>query len=219
MADEGCEVLARLLPGLGRHELELVERYSAPATVRSGRTLVYQGDEASAAFLLVAGKLRPVRIKGSSSTPFEDLLPGSWPCLAEAMLGRTCLLNMLASGDCTLRRFGHYNLAALLREPWFKELALGVLARSLYCVYGAMEASNATERVARALAARSTVQADADAKTLRLELGQAELAESTGLTRETVNRSLARLERAGIVETERGAVLVYDIEGLRTYEE
>ena len=91
MADEGCEVLARLLPGLGRHELELVERYSAPT--------------------------------------------------------------------------------------------------------------------------------DADGKTLRLELGQAELAESTGLTRETVNRSLARLERAGIVETERGAVLVYDIEGLRTYEE
>ena len=76
------------------------------------------------------------------------------------------------------------------------------------------------QRHAQARASADCARADlapAARRTVHLALTQAELAAAAGLARETVNRVLGRLEAAGFVETGRGEVLVYDLEGLRDW--
>jgi CRP-like cAMP-binding protein len=120
---------------------------------------------------------------------------------------------------CELRRFGGFNLAALRMEGWFKDMLCERLAGDHYALYRQLDASSSTERVALALAAFCAGTATGAGGTLRVELNQGDLAESVGMTRETVNRCLKRLEAAGLLETERGSVLVYDLAALRDWED
>jgi CRP-like cAMP-binding protein len=197
-------------------ELEaLLARYSGERTLRQGKALYYQGDEAEAAWLVASGRLRKLRIHGETSQAIGDLMPGAWLCLPELYLGLPCLADVVAVEESTLRRFSRYNLFELLREPGFKDLALGEMARDCYGLHGFLLPAGADETVARAIAGMAGAAAGS---TLRLALTQSEVAEAAGLARETVNRSLRRLEALGFIETGRGEILVYDLEGLRDYE-
>ena len=174
----------------------------------------------------MSGRIRPYRLKGGSSAALDDAVPGSWLGLAEAYLDLPYLADTLAVESSELRRFGRYNLFELLKEPRLKDLALGVLAREHYFLHDRLDASSATEKVARVVCARSGVPASpatageaGEAGTLRLAMTQGDIAEASGLARETVNRCLRRLEEAGLLETSRGEILVYDLRGLRAYEE
>lgn len=204
------------LPGLDAGLGALVLRYSTEAHVRSGRALCYQGDPAEAAYILTRGRIRPLRLHGSASSPLRDMGPGSWLYLPEAWLGLSCMADTLAVEACELRKISLYNLAALRREPVFVELAAGLMARSHYELYGQLEAVSAAERVARAVAAACSGK---EGPTVSLELSQSALADSLGLSRETVNRCLKRLEDAGFLETARGCLLVYDVDGLKAWED
>lgn len=216
MGAEGLGVERPLLPGLPSELGALVLRYSAEARVRPGWALCYQGDPAEAAYILTRGRMRPLRMHGSASQPLRDLGPGAWLYLPEAWLGLSCMADSLALEACELRKISLYNLAALRRDPGFVELAAGIMARSHYELYGQLESVSAAERVARAVAAACSGK---EGPTVSLELSQASLADSLGLTRETVNRGLKRLEAAGFLETVRGGILVYDAEGLRAWED
>ncbi|MDP3177547.1 MAG: hypothetical protein Q8M76_06560, partial [Spirochaetaceae bacterium] len=81
------EALAAALPGMGGEALALAARYSSETFVRGGRALYYQGDEGSSAYLILAGRIRPLRIKGGSSIPLDEATRGSWLGLTEAYLG------------------------------------------------------------------------------------------------------------------------------------
>lgn len=52
----------------------------------------------------------------------------------------------------------------------------------------------------------------------RLEIAQSELGFLTGLSRQTVNQALQRLERNGLLRLEYGALTVLSLEGLRRFE-
>ncbi|HTX71598.1 MAG TPA: Crp/Fnr family transcriptional regulator, partial [Rectinemataceae bacterium] len=214
--------LRTVLPNLARDRIELVGRFSAPAQLRANRALFYQGDEGEAAFLVLSGRVRLLRLKGGVTTALRDCTAGSWFGLAETSLDLPRPCDALAVEASVLRRIGRYNLAELLREAWFKDLALHVLAREQYLLYDQLDSAGAIERVARALVSRSGVgfaEGPDSRATLRIPTTQAELAGMTGLSRETVNRSLRRLESLGFLETSRGEILVYDLPGLRAYED
>lgn len=196
---------------------ELLERYSSAQQVRAGRALWYQGDVPEEACLVVSGRLRRIRVHGKDSQALGDAAKDSWLGLAELYLGLPCLTDLVAVEASTLRRFGRRNFFELLREPEFKDLVLGELAREHYLVHSALMPAGADEVVARAIAGMAGASAAGATGTIRLALTQSELAEAAGLARETVNRSLRRLEEAGLVETGRGEILVYDLGGLRGF--
>jgi CRP-like cAMP-binding protein len=197
---------------------ELYGRYSAPRELRAGRALVYQGDAAEAAWLVETGRLRRIRLHGERSQAIGESGSGSWLCLAELYLDLPCLADIVALERVTLRRFSRFNFFELLREPAFKDLVLKELALGLYALHDSLMPSGADEVVARAVAAQAAAACGGQRGTLRATLTQSGLAEATGFTRETVNRSLRRLEAQGFLETGRGEILVYDLEGLRRYE-
>jgi len=231
------------LPSPDRVALEgLLLRYSSERRLRQGKALYYQGDEAEAAYRVKSGRIRLLRVHGGDSQVSGEPGPGSWLCLAEACLGLPCLADAVALEACELERFSLYNFHELLREPVFKDLVIGELARGTYLLNAAIGSGGADERVARALvraceeapggagatdgaldragatlAAAPETPAKPPRRTVHLALTQVELAAAAGLARETVNRVLGRLEAAGFVETGRGEVLVYDLEGLRDW--
>jgi CRP-like cAMP-binding protein len=216
------------LPSPDRVALEgLLLRYSSERRLRQGKALYYQGDEAEAAYRVKSGRIRLLRVHGGDSQVSGESGPGSWLCLAEACLGLPCLADALALEACELERFSLYNFHELLREPVFKDLVIDELARGTYLLNAAIGSGGADERVARTLV-RACEEAPGGAgapemagkpprRTVHLALTQVELAAAAGLARETVNRVLGRLEAAGFVETGRGEVLVYDLEGLRDW--
>jgi CRP/FNR family transcriptional regulator len=50
-----------------------------------------------------------------------------------------------------------------------------------------------------------------------IEATQAQIAQLAGASRESASRFLAKLERAGLISTGRGKVLVHDPDALRNY--
>ncbi|MCX8004530.1 MAG: Crp/Fnr family transcriptional regulator, partial [Burkholderiaceae bacterium] len=51
----------------------------------------------------------------------------------------------------------------------------------------------------------------------KLEVSQEEIGYLAGISRQRVNQSLQRLQRAGLLRVEYGAIVIEDLEGLRSY--
>lgn len=191
---------------------ELLARYGPERELRAGKALYYQGDEAEAAWLVLSGRLRKLRIQGGDSAAVGEAGPGSWLGLTEVYLGLPCLLDVLALEGTRLRRYSRFNFFELLREGEFTGLVLGELARENCLLHGFLLPLGAEGTVARTLAA---LAGPGTTGTIRLGITQAGLAEAAGLARETVNRALKTLEDEGYLETGRGEILIYDLGGLR----
>ena len=56
-----------------------------------------------------------------------------------------------------------------------------------------------------------------NASPVLIEATQAQIAQLAGASRESASRFLAKLERAGLISTGRGKVLVHDADALRNY--
>lgn len=198
---------------------ELLARYGPERELRIGKALYYQGDEAEAAWLVLSGRLRKLRIQGRESVAIGEAGPGSWLGLAEVYLGLPCLLDVLALEGVRLRRYSRFNFFELLREAEFKGLVLEELARENYLLHGYLLPLGSGGTVARILVALASGSRGGKGQTVRVVTTQAELAEAAGLARETVNRALKELEDAGLLETSRGEILLYDLGGLAAYED
>jgi len=73
-------------------------------------------------------------------------------------------------------------------------------------------------RVASALLSQVKARSDGDGETdVVIEATQAEIAQLAGASRESASRFLAKLERAGLITTGRGRVVVHEPESLRNY--
>jgi CRP-like cAMP-binding protein len=208
----------------------LLARYASEKRLRQGRALHYQGDEADAVYRLRRGRIRPIRVHGEEATALDELGPGDWLGLAEVYLGLPWLTDALALEDCELERYSRYNFFELLKGASFRDLVLDLLARQHYLIHGRIGPGGAAGKVAQAIlsAARRAGGArqkdggrpageEKGAGTIVIATTQAGLAEATGLARETVNRILGSLEAKGYIETGRGEILVYDLEGLRAW--
>src|SRR5207248_64231 len=75
-------------------------------------------------------------------------------------------------------------------------------------------------RVASALLGQVEARRDGDGDgetPILIEATQAQIAQLAGASRESASRFLAKLERAGLISTGRGKVLVHDPDALRNY--
>jgi len=66
-------------------------------------------------------------------------------------------------------------------------------------------------------ARRADGAADDNGTPVLIEATQAQIAQLAGASRESASRFLAKLERAGLISTGRGKVLVHDPDALRNY--
>jgi CRP-like cAMP-binding protein len=140
----------------------------------------------------------------------EEIGPGSIFGLAECFLGTTYQFDALAVEPCGLLRFGRGSLQRLLLSGEATDVLFRSLAQENIALRGRLDSAGVGERIAAYLLSRS----EGTGKTRVVRTTQERIASAVGAARETVNRRLQDLERAGVLETGRGEILVYRLDEL-----
>jgi CRP/FNR family transcriptional regulator len=225
-ADDTAQLLGRvaLFADLAERELEQLAQVAVPRTYEAGEAVFREGDSGDTCYIVREGSVRVTRRHSDGrSITLAELRPGA--IFGElAMFGsetrsasvealeRTRALAIL-SGD--MRRI-------MLQHP---EIAVNMLAGLADRLRGANERiarqsfQTVAGRVASALL--SQVQARSEngeaGRDVVIEATQAEIAQLAGASRESASRFLAKLERAGLITTGRGRVVVHEPAALRNY--
>lgn len=180
------------LPAAFRNKLPLRE-------VRAGATLFRQGDAVTAIFEVETGRLRLVR-HAIDGHPIVLHTARAGELFAEAALfAKAYHCDAVAVTDSRVRAYPKRALRALLRgNPDHAERFMALLAHQVHAVRARLEERNirsARERVLHHLA----LAAGSDGRTVRLDGTLVDLAVELGLTHEALYRTLAALQREGLI--------------------
>jgi CRP-like cAMP-binding protein len=179
------------------------------STVRqlaADEVLFRQGDKASAIFEVEQGRLRLIRHTiDSHPVTLHTARPGE--LLAEAALFASSYhCDAVAAAPSRVRVYPKRQLRAALRgNPDLAERFMAVLAHQIHALRGRLEERNirsARERLLHHLA----LAADNDGRTVQLEGTLIDLAAEIGLSHEVLYRTLAALERDGIIARTRTGI-------------
>ena len=172
---------------------------------RTGKVLFYQGDRADHAWLLLSGTIRSVMYRSDETSLDLGLLgPGDWLGLPEMLLNGPYLGDAVVMESSRVLGFGQLAFGRLRQNASCAEWLLAELARQQYTLHARVELAQPGQRVARWLLGRC-----GDGRS-PIHCTQDELGQAIGLSRETVNRHLGRLQLDGLVSLGRGCVTVLD---------
>ncbi len=215
--DFGAADLGAADPGAADLGASIISRWATPIQARPGRAIYLQGDPADYCYYLVSGRVSPIRYRADDSRlALEEAGPGSILALAECYLGLSYQSDALALERCQILRLGRGGLERLLETTSSAAFLLRSLARSQVSLHSRLDSASVLERLCAYLLAQgqgsdsgSSDSLGSGRGTKRLTITQEALARAVGATRETVNRHLQGLERAGVLETGRGEILIY----------
>jgi CRP/FNR family transcriptional regulator, cyclic AMP receptor protein len=222
---ESVELLAHvpLFSELSRQELERISRVSVARTFPAGVRVFHEGDHSDACYLVRTGDLRVTREHPDGRAIALATL-GAGDIFGElAMLdGEARSASVETLTDCELLALPAADVRRLLADhPGISVKLIAALTKRL---------RETNERVARQsfqtvpsrvagvlnqLIAEESASAGRQGITIRMT--QADLAQLSGTSRESVSRFLATLERAGVVRVGRGRVTVVEPRRLRAY--
>lgn len=183
----------------------------ARSTVRkleAGRTLFRRGDKASAIFEVEQGRVQLIRhTVDDHPVVMHTALPGQ--LFAEAALfAGSYHCDAVAPVAALVRAYPKRELLAALRaDPAIAERFMATLAHQVHALRARLEERNirsARQRVLHHLSLR----AGDDGRTMRLDGTLVEMAAEIGLTHEALYRTLAALEKGGIVRRTKSAIIL-----------
>jgi CRP/FNR family transcriptional regulator len=224
--EDTARLLARvpLFAGLSERDLAQLAQVAVPRTYESGQAVFREGDSGDTCYVVREGAVRVTRRHSDGRViTLAELRPGS--IFGElAMFGSevrsasvealepTRALAILA-GDMRRIMVQHPEIAVKMLEGLADRLRAAnerISRQSFQTVAG---------RVASALLGQVTARSTDGAldRDIVIEATQAEIAQLAGASRESASRFLAKLERAGLITTGRGRVVVHEPESLRNY--
>lgn len=224
--EETARLLGRapLFADLSERDLEQLAQVAVPRSYEQGETVFREGDSGDTCYVVRDGAVRITRrhSDGRVITLAElrqggifgelAMFGGETRSASVEALEPTRALAILAAD---MRRI-------MLHQP---ELAVKMLEGLAHKLRGANEriARQSFQTVAGRVA--STLLAQVQARTpdggvepeTVIDATQSEIAQLAGASRESASRFLAKLERAGLITTGRGRVVVHEPESLRNY--
>jgi CRP/FNR family cyclic AMP-dependent transcriptional regulator len=228
-AEETARLLARvpLFSGLSERDLHQLAEVAVPRAYLSGESIFREGDSGDTCYIVRSGRVRVTR-RHSDGRVLTLAELGAGQMFGElAMFGGeersasveaiedTRALALLAS-DMRRLLLGHPEIGVKMLAGLADRLRAAnerLTRQSFQTVAG---------RVASALlgqveARRADGAAADNGSPVLIEATQAQIAQLAGASRESASRFLAKLERAGLISTGRGKVLVHDPDALRNY--
>ena len=225
-----------IFEGLSDEELRQVADVAVPRRYQAGEVIFREGDRSNACFIVQTGRVRITRTHpGGRRLTLSELQPGEMfgelsmfdgegrSATVEALEETTALALLEPDIQRLLRAHPEIAVKMLARLASRLRAANEKLARASFQPVAGRVASTLLAQVeARRAEAAAAVDADEGeggipAGEIVIEATQSELAELAGSSRESASRFLADLERAGVVTTGRGRVVVHDPEALRRY--
>jgi CRP-like cAMP-binding protein len=222
-ANDKSGLLARvsLFAGLDRKELDALAAVARTKPLRSRELLFHKGDEGGQVYLVVSGKLKALTTsKEGDDVVFSILGPGE-------VFGEIALLaatqrtaTVTAIDACELLVIDRRDFLSFLRShPEVSIKLLVVLAERLKRVSELVEDTlflNLPVRLAKkfaSLACRYGEPIDGGVR-INLKLSQEEWGDLVGATRESINKQLRAWSQEGIIEVDKGFVLIRQPERL-----
>ena len=208
MAQPGSVDWFERLPRRTRRE---AERFLRRVTLRREKGLYYQEDEARTAYSVVSGEIRLVKWRADGASFLLGRgFPGDWLGLAEAIMEGPYLCDAISASDSELTMVRSTDIPYLMGIEGLGPSLVRELAGGYYPLHDALESGTPELRIVHHLSRLLARRRDAGllAGTPLLITTQEEIAEATGLSRETVNRHLSLLQKDGMIEVSRGRISV-----------
>ena len=224
--EDTAQLLARvpLFSDLALEDLEQLAQVAVPRSYSAGEVVFREGDSGDTCYVVREGAVRVTRRHSDgriitlaelrAGDIFGELamFGGETRSASVEVLAPTRAMAILA-GDLRRILVNHPDIAVKMLEGLANKLreANERIARQSFQTVAGRVASTLLGQVQ----ARSTDgQLDRD---VLIRATQAEIAQLAGASRESASRFLAKLERAGLITTGRGKVIVHDPESLRNY--
>jgi CRP/FNR family transcriptional regulator, cyclic AMP receptor protein len=223
--EETARLLARvpLFADLSERDLAQLAQVAVPRSYDTGEAVFREGDTGDTCYVVRDGAVRVTRrhsdgrvitlaeLRAGSIFGELAMFGGETRSASVEVLEPTRALAILA-GDMRRLMIQHPEIAVNMLEGLANRLRDAnerISRQSFQTVAG---------RVASALLAQAKARSDGEGeRDVIIEATQAEIAQLAGASRESASRFLAKLERAGLITTGRGRVIVQDPESLRNY--
>ena len=224
-ADDTARLLSQvpLFASLSERDLDQLAQVAVPRSYDAGDTVFREGDAGDTCYVVRDGSVRVTRRHSDgrvitlaelhAGQIFGELamFGGETRSASVETLEPTRALAILA-GDLRRLMLGHPEIAVKMLEGLatrLRDTNERVARQSFQTVAG---------RVASALLSQVKARSDGDSqRDVVIDATQAEIAQLAGASRESASRFLAKLERAGLITTGRGRVVVHEPESLRNY--
>lgn len=209
-----------LLASISRDDLQALARAGKPRSWAPGTMLFQRGDRGDGMYAIVSGNVRIV-LEGPTGAEVivRRLGPGDVFGELAALDGHPRSASALAE---TSVRALHISTRAF--RAWIEEhpaVAVPLLAqlshrlRTTNDQVAEIGLLDVETRIARRLLTRFATPPATLARGARVAVNQRDLAAELGLTRESVNKHLARLKTRGVIALERGAIVLLEPAALR----
>jgi CRP-like cAMP-binding protein len=208
--DDRRQVLSELelFAGLGERELDEISRITRSRRLAAGAALFHKGDTGGDLYVIVSG-----RVKAFATGPDGDdvvfRFMGAGEVVGElgALVEGKRTASSVAVEPSELLMIQKRDLAPLLRRhPEIAIRLLGMLAKRMAELSESLEDNNfrpVSSRLAKCLLGFAERWAEPDAAggvRIKLRLGQGELGDLIGATRESVNKLIRQWSTEGVVE-------------------
>jgi CRP/FNR family cyclic AMP-dependent transcriptional regulator len=227
-AEEIAGLLSRspIFSGLSERDLAQLAEVAVPRAYLEGEAIFREGDTGDTCYVVRSGRVRVTRRHSDGRVlTLAELAPGQMFGELAMFSGETRSATVEAMEDTrALALLAGDVRRLLLSHPEIAVKMLGGIADRLRAANERLTRQSfqtVAGRVASTLlgqveSRRAHGAADNGGPVL-IEATQAQIAQLSGASRESASRFLAKLERAGLVSTGRGKVLVHDPDALRNY--
>lgn len=201
---------------LPRDDVEALRRFAVTETHPAGTRLFRQGSKPSAIFIIEAGEVQLVYETKYDRLIIQTVSAGSSIGDLAVMLETSYPFTAVTRTQTTVLRFSAetiHTLIELFPEICFRWLRL--FSRRLDRAHRRLvelAGKSALEQIVHFLSHEAE-----DRRTLTIEIGQRDLADTLVLSRQTVSRMLGLLAREGLIECSRGRIVIRDVSALGKY--
>ncbi|WP_271200516.1 Crp/Fnr family transcriptional regulator [Methylopila turkensis] len=194
-------------------------------TLKSGEDIVGEGDHTDTVHVIIEGHgYRYKTLPDGKRQIIGYLVPGDFCDLYGFLLDKMDH-GMAARTPCQVAELSEDHVLMLTSRPalaralWWSELVNAAILREWLVNMGRRTPSARVAHILCELLVRLQVVGQATDDSFRLELSQAELGDTVGLTTVSVNRALQRLRGAGLIVSAGRGITIPDVDALKAFAE
>jgi CRP-like cAMP-binding protein len=191
--------------------------------LKAGEDIVREGAHTDVVHVIIEGHgYRYKTLADGKRQIIGYLVPGDFCDLYGFLLDKMDH-GMAARTACRIARLSEEHVLMLTSRPalaralWWSELVNAAILREWLVNMGRRTPSARVAHILCELLVRLQVVGEATSDSFKLELSQAELGDTVGLTTVSVNRAMQRLRGAGLITTSGREVSVPDVAALKTF--
>lgn len=176
---------------------------------RKDSFIYYQNDNCEAVYYLISGLIEKIKFRNDySSLLLKTSDKDEWLGISEAIYGGEYLYDVRtkeASEAVMFSRKGFIDFYS--KNIKFSNYIAKKIVKELYNTHFHLDSHTPLEKITGLIKARIISFEDKNNEYIELPITQEQLSEFIGYTRETVNKTLKKMEKDGFIRLERGKII------------